>query len=61
MAMNDLVKASSRQLALTGTIAGGYANHFFYLLYRLDPAKMKGMGFSYGAEGRTDGTCGSAG
>ncbi|MCI9439536.1 MAG: hypothetical protein HFH85_20760 [Lachnospiraceae bacterium] len=51
MAMNDLVKASSRQLALTGTIAGGYANHFFYLLYRLDPAKMKGMGFSYGAEG----------
>ncbi len=51
MAMNDLVKASSRQLALTGTIAGGYANHFFYLLYRLDPGKMRRMGFSYGTEG----------
>lgn len=51
MAMNDLVKASRRQLALTGTIAGGYANHFFYLLYRLDPGKMRRMGFAYGAEG----------
>lgn len=51
MAMHDLVKASSRQLALTGTIAGGYANHFFYILYRLDPARMKAMGFSYGSEG----------
>lgn len=51
MAMNDLVKASRRQLALTGTIAGGYANHFFYLLYRLDPGKMKRMGFAYGTEG----------
>lgn len=51
MAMHDLVKASDRQLALTGTIAGGYASHFFYLLYRLDPARMKAMGFSYGPEG----------
>lgn len=51
MAMHDLVKASSRQLALTGTIAGGYASHFFYLLYRLDPARMKAMGFAYGSEG----------
>ena len=51
MAMHDLAKASSRQLALTGTIAGGYASHFFYLLYRLDPARMKEMGFSYGSEG----------
>lgn len=51
MAMYDLVKASRRQLALTGTIAGGYANHFFYLLYRLDPEKMRRMGFPYGTEG----------
>lgn len=51
MAMHDLVKASRWQLALTGTIAGGYASHFFYLLYRLDPARMKAMGFSYGSEG----------
>ena len=51
LAMHDLIKASRWQLALTGTIAGGYANHFFYLLYRLDPARMKAMGYSYGAEG----------
>ncbi len=51
MAMHDLIKASRWQLALTGTIAGGYANHFFYLLYRLDPARMKEKGFSYGSEG----------
>lgn len=51
MAMHDLVSASRWQLALTGTIAGGYASHFFYLLYRLDPRKMKKMGFTYGSEG----------
>lgn len=51
MAMHDLVSASKWQLALTGTIAGGYANHFFYLLYRLDPGRMKSMGFAYGSEG----------
>lgn len=51
MAMHDLIKASRWHLALTGTIAGGYASHFFYLLYRLDPARMKAMGYSYGSEG----------
>lgn len=51
LAMHDLIKASRWHLALTGTIAGGYANHFFYLLYRLDPARMKTMGYSYGPEG----------
>ena len=51
IAMHDLIKASKWHLALTGTIAGGYASHFFYLLYRLDPARMKAMGYSYGSEG----------
>lgn len=51
LAMHDLVSASRWQLALTGTIAGGYASHFFYLLYRLDPAKMKRLGYTYGSEG----------
>lgn len=51
LAMHDLIKASRWHLALTGTIAGGYASHFFYLLYRLDPARMKAMGYSFGAEG----------
>ncbi len=50
-AMHDLVKASRWQLALTGTIAGGYASHFFYLLFRLDPKKMRSMGYTYDAAG----------
>ncbi len=51
IAMHDLASASRWHLALTGTIAGGYASHFFYLLFRLDPAKMVSMGYSYSAEG----------
>lgn len=49
--MHDIIMASDRQLALTGTIAGGYASHFFYLLYRLDPAIMKEKGYEYSAAG----------
>lgn len=51
IAMYDLISASRWHLALTGTIAGGYASHFFYLLFRLDPAKMISMGYSHSAEG----------
>lgn len=50
-AMHDLIKATKKQLALTGTIAGGYASDLFYTLYRLDPARMKGKGYSYGSVG----------
>lgn len=46
-AMHALIKSSKRQLALTGTIAGGYANHLFYLLYRLDPKRLRDKGFRY--------------
>lgn len=46
-AMHALIKASKKQLALTGTIAGGMASHLFYTLYRLDPQRMKEKGFSY--------------
>ena len=41
-AMHDLIKASKKQMCLTGTIAAGYASDLFYALYRLDPARMKG-------------------
>jgi len=51
LSMHDLVKATNKQLVLTGTIAGGYASHFFYLLYRLDPGRMKEKGFEYGSAG----------
>ena len=46
-AMHALVKSSKRQLALTGTIAGGYAHHLFYMLYRLDPQRMRNEGFTW--------------
>ncbi len=51
IAMHSLVKASKKHLGLTGTIAGGYANHVFYLLFRLDPAMMISKGFTYGHAG----------
>ncbi|MBQ3512169.1 MAG: hypothetical protein IJA32_00010 [Lachnospiraceae bacterium] len=49
--MHDLIKASKKHVALTGTIAGGYASDLFYTLYRLDPARMKSKGYSYGSKG----------
>lgn len=49
-AMQSLVSASKYQLALTGTIAGGMATHLFYLLYRLDPARMKAYGYDFSNE-----------
>ena len=49
--MADLISASRWQLALTGTIAGGYASDLFYTLYRLDPARMKQKGYPYGSKG----------
>src|SRR5699024_4463609 len=49
--MADLISASRWQLALTGTIAGGYASDLFYTLYRLDPKRMKSKGYLYGSKG----------
>jgi len=49
--MHDLIKASKKQLALTGTIAGGYASDLFYTLFRLDPARMIAKGYNYGNAG----------
>ena len=45
--MHSLIKSSKKQLALTGTIAGGYANHLYYLIYRLDPKRMQDSGYNY--------------
>lgn len=49
-AMHALVRASKKQLALTGTIAGGYANHLYYLLWRLCPARMRKLGYEFSDE-----------
>lgn len=49
-AMHALIKASKFKLGLTGTIAGGYASHFFYTLFRLEPARMIKHGFTWTSE-----------
>lgn len=46
-AMESLVKSSHKQLALTGTIAGGVAQDLFYMIYRLEPSRMKKRGFEW--------------
>lgn len=49
-AMHALMKCSKKWLALTGTIAGGYANHLFYLLWRLEPQRMVKKGYKFSDE-----------
>lgn len=46
-AFHSLIKASKKQLALTGTIANGVASSLFYLLYRLDPKKLIKRGYKF--------------
>ncbi len=47
IAAHALMKASSFTLCLTGTISNGKADSFFYLLYMLDPRRMRKMGYEY--------------
>lgn len=46
-AMEALVKASKKQLLLTGTLLNGYANAIFYLLFRVAPGLMLKRGFGW--------------
>lgn len=46
-AMHSLCKASKKVLALTGTIAGGFASHMYYLFWRLDSRRMQAYGYRY--------------
>lgn len=45
--MSAIISSSKKHLALTGTIAGGMANHIFYLIYRLDPRRMQKAGYEW--------------
>ena len=51
-AMHVLVNCSKKVLAMTGTLAGGYANHLFYLFWRLIPQRMAEKGFDFTDEMR---------
>ncbi len=46
-AAHALMHVSDFTLALTGTLTNGKADSLFYLLYMLDPRKMKKMGYAY--------------
>lgn len=46
-AAHALMKVSKFTLGLTGTICNGKADSFFYLLYMLDPTRMRKMGYEY--------------
>ena len=45
--MHCLIEATKKQLALTGTIAGGKAEDLYYLIYRLAPWKMTSKGYRW--------------
>ena len=44
-AFGVLANVSSKVLALTGTLIGGYASDLFYLLWRMNPSMMKEFGY----------------
>lgn len=48
-AAQALITASSFTLGLTGTISNGSAGSFFWLLYMLEPSRLKQQGYDYSA------------
>ncbi len=46
-AMGALLSSSKFALCLTGTLNSGYADDLFHLLFRMEPARLKGDGFEY--------------
>lgn len=48
-AAHALVKTGRFTLGLTGTLSNGKADSMYYLMWMLDPRKMKEKGFSYGS------------
>ena len=46
-AFHQIKKASRYTLGLTGTVAGGVATDLFYLLYRMEPKRMKQKGYDW--------------
>ena len=50
MACGKLIASARHTLALTGTIIGGYANHLFPLMIRLNPTTLRDEGFEWGKD-----------
>ncbi len=45
-AMGQLAASSQYFMGLTGTLNGGFADNLFYLLYRLEPQRLKEFGYT---------------
>ena len=52
LAMCDLISATKKTIALTGTLINGYASSLFYLLFRLSPRLMIKNGYGYHSVGK---------
>ena len=50
MACGKLIASVRHTIALTGTIIGGYANHLFPLMIRLNPKTLRDEGFEWGKD-----------
>ena len=50
MACGKLIASVRHTLALTGTIIGGYANHLYPLMIRLNPKTLRDEGFEWGKD-----------
>ena len=49
-----LYRCARKQIGLTGTLMGGYADDLFNIFYRMEPSRMVEGGFAAGGQGRRD-------
>jgi hypothetical protein len=50
MAAGKLIASVRHTIALTGTIIGGYANHLYPLMIRMNPGTLRAEGFEWGKD-----------
>lgn len=53
MGFGGVISKVDKVIAMTGTLADGYANGLYYLLWRMEPEKFKQKGFKHDEESRT--------
>ncbi len=53
LGFGGVISKVKKVVAMTGTLADGYANGLYYLLWRLEPVKFKAKGFKHDEESRT--------
>lgn len=53
LAFGGLISKCENTIGMTGTLADGYANGLYYLLWRLNPTKFKKLGYLHNEESRS--------